>query len=92
MKILRTIPAAPGWHLAWADATRDPPVRFEPVAAWAFVDGLPGAAGPEACPVPFGPADAPPVVRASASREYLGAAAPGERPEDWAERARAALG
>ena len=89
MIVLRTIPAAPGWHLAWADPAAEPPVRFVPVAAWAFVEGIPGAKGPEACPVPAG--DAGPVIRTLASREYLGAAAPGERPEDWADRARAAL-
>lgn len=73
----------------WADPAVDPPVRFVPVAAWAFVDGIPGAKGPEACPVPTGASE--PVIRAVVAREYLGAAAPGERPEEWADRARAAL-
>ncbi|MBX3471230.1 MAG: hypothetical protein KF878_30555 [Planctomycetes bacterium] len=90
-RVLRRLPAAPGWHLVYAVAEREPPVRFVPVVGWAVVDGAPGAAGPEVCPIPLGPADAAPVIKALAGRDYLGAAAPGEEPGDWADRARATL-
>lgn len=105
MRVLQRLPAAPGWHVVFADAAREPPVRFVPVVGWAVVetggastDAPPSVAalasragtprGPEVVPIAEG--DDAPVV-AGASRGYLGAAAPGEPPEAWAERARAVL-
>lgn len=103
-RVLQRLPATPGWHLAFADATREPPVRFVPVVGWAVVetgaqasDAPPSVAalasragtprGPEVVPVAEG--DDAPVLPGAPG--YLGAAPPGEPPEAWAERARAAL-
>jgi len=99
-RILETIPAKPGWHAAYADPGGDGrlPVRFEPVVSWAVVDGIPGAPGPEVCPmvrqVAGGLPRLVPLVQGAPGgcpAEFLGVSPPGEAPDAWAERARARL-
>lgn len=89
MRVVKRLAAAPGWHVVFADPTREPPVRFVPVAAWAVIEAGAGTPrGPEVVPIAEG--DDAPVLPGTAG--YLGAAAPGESPDTWVERARALLG
>lgn len=107
MKVLQRLPAAPGWQVVFVDASLEPPVRLVPIVGWAVVetggassDAPPSVAalasragvprGPEVVPLiaTTGGDDAPVLPGAAG---YLGAAAPGESPDAWVERARAAL-
>lgn len=104
LSVLQRLPAAPGWHLVYVDADREPPVRFVPVAGWAVVESsasssdappsvaalAPRAGAPRGPEVvPVAEGDDAPVLPQRPG--YLGAAAPGESLESWAARARAAL-
>lgn len=94
MRILETIPAQPGWRCAFAVEGPDP-LRLVPVAAWAVVEGVPGAGGPEVCPMlehaePGRLPELRPVVHGLPTHcppGYLGLVAPTEPLEPWRARA-----
>lgn len=88
----------------FADASRDPPVRFVPVVGWAVVETGASAGGdpPSVAAlasrartprgpevVPIAEGDDAPVLPGTPG--YLGALGPGEPADGWVERARAIL-
>lgn len=50
-RIIQTIESKPGYRCAFADADAADGLRLLPLACWAVVDGIPGSAGPEVCPM-----------------------------------------
>lgn len=93
-RVLSTIPAQPGWRAVIEGA--DGALGTREVVSWAVVEGVPGARGPEVCPLLR--ADEPgrlpelrPVVHGLPSHcppGYLGVCPPGEEPAAWAARLR----
>lgn len=94
LRILSTIPAQPGWVAVFEAGGG--PLETRPVISWAVVEGIPGARGPEVCPLlgEATPGQLPalrPLVHGLASHcppGFLGVCPPGEDPAAWAARAR----
>lgn len=82
-KISSLTPCAPGWHAVFTNEEGEP--EFEPVACWAL---LSSDDGQSVVAMTRGQGGGANLLPADEDPMFVGLAAPGEEPDDWAEPCR----